>query len=211
MDNSKYAFLLNAGHGGFNPDGVYTTAPNKMFNHPNEDLHNPQGDIFEGIANRSLCNLISALAYNEGFQVINIHNQYKDISLYSRSLKVNNYYSYNKKCILLDIHFNSAPKHNAKGWEIFSYNRNTKSVVLAEYIAERAIAGDLHIRRDHPLSDTKTANFYMLKKTKPFAVTIESGFFDNKEEARKMVELGLMLRWAYVIFEGSKKFMMQHL
>lgn len=81
--------------------------------------------------------------------------------------------------IVVSIHANAwgTTFNSASGWEIYAYKTGSKGEQLAKAIMSASIPY-LGIKN----RGLKTANFYILKRTKAPAVLIEHGFYTNKTE-----------------------------
>ena len=174
--------VLDFGHGGIDSSGKYTTAPNKMFKFPNDEI------AYEGVLNRQIGGHVYTCL--RGHQDLNIvctvkEDDPRDIALSHRVRVANSFDS--KDTIFISIHCNASQNHNASGFELFTTKGNTKSDKLAENIANAVehlyIEKDINLRYDISDGDKdKEVDFYVLRKTKCPAVLIECGFFDNKKD-----------------------------
>lgn len=156
--------VLDFGHGGLK-DGVYTTAPRKMFDF---------GDVvaYEGVINRQIGRKIAECLPNV---VLTVENE-EDIPLKER-VRIGNQY---KDSVFVSIHCNASPKHNAGGFEIYTTHKRTKSDLLALEI-HNAVKPTLE---QYGLKNRgiKEANFYVLRNTVMPAVLIECAFFDYRPD-----------------------------
>ena len=203
--------LLDAGHGGMDPEMGYTTAPNKMFKHVEKDK------IFtfhEGEWNRIYVkHLIGLIAYHnqvyplKQIQFKEIAHPIADTSLGERIAKVNDYTKkYGRdKTLLISFHFNSSPKHNASGFEIFtSPGQNYSDVIATQYYNEFMKSdymkeNGIKWRGDwSDLDEDKEANFAMLTKTHCPAVLVEHGFFDHSEEYKFLIKDKTVIEFAHI-------------
>ena len=208
--------LLDAGHGGMDPEMGYTTAPNKMFRHPNFNF-------FEGEWNRIyMKHLIGLISYHnqvyplKQIQFKEIAHPIEDTPLLKRIEKVNEIVNSqidrtifrNKKrpvCLLISFHFNASPNQRAKGFEIFTspdqtysdmvatqyYNEFMKSEYLKEY--------GMNWRGDWAdLDADKEANFRLLTHTNCPAVLVEHGFFDHPEEYKFLIKDKTVIEFAHI-------------
>jgi N-acetylmuramoyl-L-alanine amidase len=187
MNNSNYLWLIDAGHGGINALGVYTTAPYKMKKF--KDFN-----IYEGVINR----IIAALLYKQLQQVgIDFHLIFEDVvdtPLSHRIALANKATAkqhdlYQRKCILISIHSNAG---EGKGFEVFTSFGQNESDIVAERLCriyKKNFPEFPYKRVD--LSDgdmDKEANFAMVGGNKKFpllcpAVLAENLFFDEINQA----------------------------
>ena len=86
---SKTIFL-DAGHGGVTPSGKYTTAPSKMAEHHNEQMHY-RSFFYEGVKNREYCDIIYKKLVDRGVNVVKVYHEYKDTTLGQRVREANSY------------------------------------------------------------------------------------------------------------------------
>lgn len=159
--------ILDYGHGGI-IDGVYTTAPKKMYDF---------GDViaYEGVINREIGEKIKH-CLEQDYKVILTAPTEEDISLKKRVEVANEI----KDSIFISIHCNASPNHNASGFEIYTTHNRTKADVLALEI-HNAVKPTL---KQYGLKDRgiKEANFYVLRNTKMPSVLIECAFFDYRPD-----------------------------
>ena len=172
---SKFLWLIDAGHGGIDSEGNYTTAPKKMFKH--EDF-----TAYEGVTNRAIAREVGDLLSDECIDYNFIHEPVKDISLSERVLKADRIYANDKRAIFLSIHSNAG---GGRGIEVFTSKGQTKSDKIAQVFYDVFEQEEKwKMRKDlTDGDDDKEANFYVLRKTDCPAVLLELLFFDNKQEA----------------------------
>ena len=75
--------FIDAGHGGIDPIGRYTTAPSKQYKFPS-GFHQ-DGWFYEGVSNRQIAAEFIAQASRMGFICIPVYHPYKDTSLGTRT------------------------------------------------------------------------------------------------------------------------------
>lgn len=208
--------LLDAGHGGMDPEMGYTTAPNKMFKHPNFNF-------FEGEWNRIyMKHLIGLIALHNQTHPTKII-QYKEIShpiedtpLKLRIQKINEIVETkkhkkefrNKKrevCLLISFHFNASPNQRAKGFEIFTSPGQTYSDLVATQYYNEFMKSEhikeygMNYRGDWTdLDADKEANFALLTQTHCPAVLVEHGFFDHPEEYKFLIKDKTVIEFAHI-------------
>lgn len=166
--------MLDPGHGGINAKGVYTTAPNKQFYFEQEDEW-----AFEGVLNRHITEEVTHALTEQGYTNVKYTVLPKiptDVRLYNR-VKFSNGFETD---LFVSIHCNASPKHNARGFEVFSSAGKTKADDAAKAVLENVKP----VLEQHgvPNRGVKEENFYVLRKTKAPAILIECGFFDNWED-----------------------------
>lgn len=180
--------ILDPGHGGLDHNGEYTTAPNKQFYHEKQATW-----AFEGVINRVISDRIfkSLGAIDPTFSVhFTVHpGDPTDLSLKKRVQYANSFPR--ESAIFVSIHCNASPKHNARGFEVFTTRGVTKSDDLATKIINSCEgfldAWGVGVRKDYSDSDPdKEAQFYVLKHTNCPAVLIECGFFDNWQDFKHL-------------------------
>lgn len=177
---SKFKYLIDPGHGGC-VDGVYVTAPAKMFDH---------GDFIfeEGIWNRLVAARLMEKLEDVCIEYKNIVPEEEDIKLWERVRRANEIHlSSPLPVIYIAIHANAGGGY---GREVFTSVGQTKSDVVADCILDGYDEEMPKQRVRTDLSDgdrDKESNFYVLRKTKCPAVLTETGFMDNYEEAKWML------------------------
>ncbi|MEH0154025.1 N-acetylmuramoyl-L-alanine amidase [Limibacter armeniacum] len=173
---------IDAGHGGLTATGYYSTAPNwrpgkpetwrKMFVHD----HWP---FFEGQFNRIIAEKL-ARKLESNFEVIKVYDAVLDTPLDDRCQATQN------DGVLISIHANAAPSHlqgKVNGLETFHFKGSTKGNKLARCIHDN-VAYQTKARN----RGVKEGNLQMLRETRCPAALIECGFFDNKEEAIRLLD-----------------------
>lgn len=129
-----------------------------------------------------------------GFEVLNVAPEIWDVGLSTRVKRANDAYikhvrkypkiSKDKLVIYVSFHYNAQDSRwggTRGGIEVYYYKGANDSKILSEKILNNLIKGTNQINRG-----VKTANFYVLRKTRMTAVLIEAGFMDNLEEAKLM-------------------------
>lgn len=180
---SYYTWILDAGHGGITPEGVYTTAPGKM--HTFEDGM----VIHEGVTNRKIAGKLIQLMKASDYSYDVVNDEVVDTPLGERVRRADLIYGKNKNCIYLSIHSDAMPDGShgkASGLSIYTSRGQTKSDKVADIIAmsyAKLLAG-FKLRKDQVDGDADMeADFYVLRKTDCPAVLVENLFFDNRREA----------------------------
>jgi N-acetylmuramoyl-L-alanine amidase len=171
--------LLDNGHGGFK-DGVYTTAPAKMYQFDNGDA------IYEGMFNRQIVDKLSRRLKEEGIPFEIIVPEREDISLKERVRRANEIFDKGiyENYLFLSMHGNYFDGSNG-GFELYTYFGETKSDEYATVIGTEIEKEFPNQRMRWDLSDgdiDKEANFYVLKHTKMSAVLCENFFMNVKND-----------------------------
>ena len=180
--------FLDAGHGGIDPNGDYTTAPSKMFDHKEGTFHN--GSVFyEGVKNREYCRLIIKYCNLLGITVIPVYHPYLDTPLSFRVEMANYYHNNIRKGIYVSEHSNAA-NTKAKGFSVWTSIGETKSDEYAQMFLDKykeSFKGydSVHVREeDYKDGDGDyEENFKVLRDTAMPAVLTENLFFDNFSDA----------------------------
>ncbi len=196
---SDFMVFLDAGHGGLDPQGRYTTAPSKMFRHRSGEFHD--GPLFyEGVWNRTLTQRVAAKLQQLQIPYLIVSHEYLDISLNYRVEVANWYYRNYRKGVYISNHANASSSHTARGFEVYTSPGRTQADVLAELhwnhvrdlleerINYRSSLGD----GDHD----KEARFFVLARTLMPAMLVEHLFFDNADDARLLMDPEIVERFA---------------
>jgi N-acetylmuramoyl-L-alanine amidase len=185
--------FLDAGHGGIDPrSGKYMTAPKKMFKHDIGEFQ--QGTTFlEGVKNREYCSLLHKRLTEEGISVIPVYHEWRDTPLGHRVEVANKYNESIANGIYISEHSNAANKR-AKGFSVWTSIGQTKSdeysdILMKEYKETFGDDNSIRIReQDYRDGDSDyEENFYVLRKTNMPSILIENLFFDNFEDAKKLM------------------------
>lgn len=178
-----YHWLLDAGHGGMDSNGKYTTAPSKMFTFPD-------GLVFcEGHNNRQIVNRLAARLKEAGIRFTLIHDEVTDTPLHERTARANRLHAADKSCIYLSVHSDAMPLTSSgkgSGLSIYSSKGQTASDKIASIFASvyKKELSQFKFREDRSDGDAdKEENFHVLSKTHCPALLVENLFFDNRREA----------------------------
>jgi N-acetylmuramoyl-L-alanine amidase len=129
--------FIDAGHGGIDPIGRYTTAPSKQYKYPS-GFHQ-DGWFYEGVSNRQIAAEFMAQASRMGFICIPVYHPYKDTSLGTRTHLANTISNeLGAESLYISFHSN-AYNGTARGWCIFHHPTSTKGKALCEDIAGYSI------------------------------------------------------------------------
>lgn len=185
--DSKLVVALDAGHGGINPEGLYTTAPAKMAEHP-------FGVVNEGVTNRKIVNSIAQELQRLGIAFHYLHHEYSDTPLNKRTWKANQLYqryqAEERTLLVLSIHTNAFRMPAAHGWEVWTSPGTTDSDRPANLLYDEVEKAGFFTMR--PFSERegmhdKEAEFWMLIQTAGIAILSENGFHTNPQEAFNML------------------------
>jgi N-acetylmuramoyl-L-alanine amidase len=174
---SNYYWLLDAGHGGIDKQGNYTTAPAKMFS---------WGDglvIYEGVINRIITHLVAKALHDKEIDCGLVFDDVLDTPLAERVRIADNVFAKDSRAVYLSIHSNAG---GGSGYEIFTSPGQNKSDKLAHIFCTTYIKHfpNFQFRSDKSDGDfDKEADFYVLRKTDCPALLVENLFFDNRKEA----------------------------
>lgn len=195
---SYYKWLLDAGHGGLDASGHYTTFPRKMYIFPGDKM-----TIYEGLVNRGVTEkLISRLHGKYDYE--RIHDKSDDLSLQIRVARADNAFRKDPRCIFLSIHSNAG---GGSGNEIFTSKGQTKSDKIGQIFSEvyKKHFPETKFRSDQLDADAdKEADYYVLRKTDCPALLVENLFFDNRKEAEFLMSEEGQNRIADCLFECIK-------
>lgn len=182
--------FLDAGHGGIDKNGNYTTAPSKQFQHTQGTFHNGRW-FYEGVFNRVITDIVAHKLRNLGISYLVVSHDYVDTPLAQRVDMANWYHRNYKPGIFISNHAN-ASNGRARGYEIYTSPGKTPSDDIADlhWKNVRDLLGNrITMRSD--LSDghyDKEAGFFVLTRTAMPAVLIEHLFFDNYDDAMLLMD-----------------------
>lgn len=170
----KPLILIDSGHGGM-INGIYTTAPAKMF------LHNDGTTAYEGVLNRTIKKNVFSLLDTAGIGYIDVCPTNIDVPLVTRCKVINNYAdAYGKdNCLLISLHSNAG---GGNGFEIYTTpgqsNSDPYATSFTDIFAKHFPT--IKIRKDMIDGDPdKESLFYILTHSLCPAILPEWLFFDN--------------------------------
>lgn len=204
--------FIDAGHGGLNPAGRYTTSPDKMFRHNKGEFHDKSW-FFEGVFNRAVADKVSKMLGEQNIRHLKVYHDFNDTPLRARVDTANIYHNSINKGIYVSIHANASPSATAgkaRGFEIFTSIGNTASdpIVTSIFNEVKKNLPQLIFRTDFKDGDPdKEAAFFVLTQTKMPAVLLECGFFDNFEDASLLFQDNTQNLFAKSIVDGIKDFL----
>jgi N-acetylmuramoyl-L-alanine amidase len=194
-------WLIDAGHGGIDSSGKYTTDPKigKQFTFADGFT------IYEGVTNRAISRFLEKKLESMGIEYTTIHDRVLDLSLPLRVEKINRIAASRKDCVLLSIHSNAG---GGRGFEIFTSRGKTKSDDYAEIFANLIIEDfpEWPFRTD--LSDgdlDKEADFVVLKQSRCPAVLFEFLFFDKRDQANLLIDPVFQQKLVNTLVKGILK------
>lgn len=194
-------FFVGSGHGGI-IDGMYQTAPEKMYRFPNGDY------AYEGVINKAFKHALFVRMDEIGFPYIDINASNLDIELDERVDIINRLYREYTQAVYISIHNNASPKHNASGSEVWTsvgqtYSDHHAGIYADEFQKEFP---ELDFRKDTKTGEVdKESPFYVLKWTKCPAFMPEIAFFDYWNDFKLLIDPGFQDRWALVMIRYMKR------
>ena len=196
--------FIDAGHGGIDPIGRYTTAPSKQFKYPS-GFHQ-DGWFLEGVSNRQIAAEFMAQASRMGFVCIPVYHPYKDTPLSSRTNLANTISStLNADSLYISFHSNAFDS-SARGWCIFHHPNSSKGKALCEDIAHQVIP----LNQDYNVPDRNAVlsqGFHVLTYTNMPAVLLENLFFDNEDDAMILMDREYCVQLCSAILRGIETYL----
>lgn len=199
ITDSEWMIGIDPGHSGM-IDGVYFTAPAKMYKHPDFIF-------YEGVYNRYISKRLGELLKEKNISHYYTTDSNYDPALSIRAIRANTFmrkYS-DRKHLLISIHGNAAPEgsESATGIEVFTSPGNTASDPKASVIFRHLTKAGWKMRTGYKDGDPdKEAKFTILIRTIMPAVLVELGFYTNYEEAKKMSDPENQERFAQLLFDA---------
>lgn len=193
----KRIWLLDAGHGGIDVNGIYTTDPSFDPSTPGAGkkcyAHSDGTFIREGAFNRAVrAEIIDLLVQEPNMSWKSINNGSKDTSLRDRVNFANQMQRQHGNCVYISIHGNAG---GGTGFEVYTSTGETESDKIAGvWIDEMNKEFPEKVDRGE-----KDRDFYVLKNTICPAILTESYFMDTLEDAKIMLSE-----------EGQKKVALAH-
>lgn len=199
LNNSKYTYLLDPGHGGI-IDGIYQTDGNRS---PNFDDNTV---LYEGVYNRKVIDKISNKLNKKLINNINIVDTQKDMPLSDRTDMANGIHEKLKNTIYISIHGNAYGEswNGANGVDSFYFKKGDKYSVKGKKLATEAqkFLVEYTDRKDRGV---KGRNYHVLRETSMPSVLLETGFMTNKEEASLMLTDEYQEKVANAVVQFIKK------
>ncbi|HRI78128.1 MAG TPA: N-acetylmuramoyl-L-alanine amidase [Cyclobacteriaceae bacterium] len=198
----NYHWLLDAGHGGTNAKGHYTTAPNKMFTFPDGVV------FYEGRNNREITKCLAAMLIAANLKFTFINDPVHDTPLQERVARANKVFTEDKRCIYLSIHSDAMPPASSgkgSGSAVYTTKGQTGSDTVADIFAEvyKRELSQFRFRENRSDGDAdQEENFYVLRQTHCPALLVENLFFDNRPEAEFLASDEGQLKIATTLFHA---------
>lgn len=201
----QFVVFVDAGHGGIDKKGRYTTAPGKMYHHPTEELHH-RGYFYEGVENRLAAELFCEQLSKAGIPYVRTYHPYRDTSLSDRVDIVQSYLDRGYYGYMHSFHSNAISTSHSKekldktqGYILFT----TRGLTKSDYIADIQLKNAAEVWGDWVWGMNKNAthrdweaNFKILRETDKksyenlFGAFIEEcGFFTSVHDAKKIIEV----------------------
>lgn len=212
MNNYKYLWLLDFGHGGIDPKtGIYQTEGAKQYHFNQNDF-----SIYEGDINRKIGLKLACVLGDMGMPYQIITDLITDTPLSTRVKRANVIFQETTKYlpVVLSIHSNAASisisgeGSKATGNEIYTSRGETNSDKFATVFAKtyKRNLSDFRFRQDMTDGDPdKEADFYVLRKTAGPAVLFETLFYDNYRDASFLTDPEFQYLVAMTIAEGCSE------
>lgn len=202
--------LIDAGHGGLDANGNYTTSPRdgKRFDHKDKSLnfHGIAGNsvFYEGVSNRIFAQELAAALSRIGIAHHFVFDPVKDTARKTRIDIANKMHRERAgNTILLSLHSNASGNGTARGWFGFTSVGTTRADRLNLNLATATIAvlHSLGIEQ-RPSRMLREKNFDMVAKTTMPAVLIETLFFDNLQDARLLNDISVVRAFCQAYAQG---------
>lgn len=195
---SNYTWVIDAGHGGVDKDGKYTTDPKLNKRYKFEDGF----EVLEGVINRQIAKRFVNLLLNHGIDVALVYHEIEDWSLTKRKKLADAIHAKTQNTIFVALHSNAG---KGKGNELFTSKGLTESDYVASYFAYgyKTYMADFPFRPGTDGLD-KEENFTVINTPGRASVLLETLFFDNRKEAEFLMSSEGQDRIANMLFEVVK-------
>ena len=193
-------FILDSGHGGM-LDGMYQTAPKKMYQHQNGEI------AYEGVVNRLVKQKAISLFIRDSIRYVDVCPTELDLDLDTRCNIINaicDEYGKNN-CLLISLHMNAG---KGTGFEIWTSPGATKSDEFATLFMSQygSFFPGHKLRKDMTDGDVdKESPFYILVNTKCPAILPEWLFFDNYNDWVIQRDPSQQQKYAEMILNFAKR------
>lgn len=168
--------VIDAGHGGYDRGGV------------------PGQRVPEKVVALDVAQRVRRILQGYGYNTIMTRNSDVFVPLGTRVAIGNRY----RGSLFLSVHFNSAPRVGAQGFETFYYGASSAK------IASRIQSKLMRLYRTEDRG-TKRRGFYVLRRTSGKAVLVECGFLTNPTEARLALQASHRQRLAEAIASAVRE------
>jgi N-acetylmuramoyl-L-alanine amidase len=191
--NKKVVFV-DAGHGGINEKGEYTT--NGKFAKHTIELHTKSGYYFEGHENRIAAEKFISLLIAEGIEFVRLYDPFKDVSLRERKELLNRYLNLGFDGFLISFHSNAIEgtkqkKDSTKGLSVWTSKGQDESDKLADLHVQNLqnCCANFKMMRQNwtDNDDDYEANFSILRVPVP-AILEEFGFHSSEPEVAEIIK-----------------------
>lgn len=213
----KPLVFLDAGHGGLDANGNYTTPPSmgKRFDHRDRSLnfHGIVGNsvFYEGVSNRLFANELAPMLNRMGIDTMLVADAVKDTPLSTRIATANaEHRRRGGNTAFISLHSNASSRSaavKARGWLAFTSVGVTRADTLALNIASETLPIlhelGLPARASRLLREK---NFAVLARTAMPAVLIETLFFDEINDAKILNSIELVQCFCHAYAKGIAKF-----
>ena len=196
--------FIDAGHGGIDEQGNYTTAPSKQ--HKFSQGFHESGWYYEGVSNRRLAAEFMAQASRMGFLCIPVYHPSKDTSLSVRTATANHMANaLDVDSIYISFHSN-AFDGSARGWCIFHHPNSISGERIANNIATQVVrlCSEYGVPGRNPVLES---GFHVLTYTSMPAVLIENLFFDNEQDAELLQDPTFCVNLCNRILRGIENYL----
>jgi N-acetylmuramoyl-L-alanine amidase len=177
--------FIDAGHGGIDASGIYTTAPSKQ--HKFEQGFHENGWFYEGVSNRKIAAEFMAQASRMGFLCIPIYHPSEDTGLSTRTNLANHIAStLNAESIYISFH-SDAFNGSARGWTVYHHPNSSTGNAIAQELSRQVLplCEEYGVPGRQPV---RSANYHVLTYTSMPAILIENLFFDNEDDATILMD-----------------------
>lgn len=199
--SDRFVVFVDAGHGGVDDSGKYTT-PGKRAYHSGTELHDT-GNYYEGYENRIVAEMFIEQLTRIGIQTIRTYHPTKDTSLSERTRLINAYLKRGYYGYLHSFHSNAISSSNTpskleqtRGFMVFSTRGDTLSdeIATAHFQNVHKYVNDWKLRtqkREDGDEDFES-NFQILRQTDKDlnrfgAILEEWGFHTSREDCEFII------------------------
>lgn len=181
----KTLIILDAGHGGLDARGEYTTPPNKGKFWDHSFPCHVGNRFLEGVFNRQQAALITSELRGRDFQVATVYDGFADTSLTSRTNREKQLVKeWGGPTLFLSVHANASGA-NARGLTLWRHQNSKAGAKLCDQLLPlRGIFESWGSSRSKVLY---TANYHVLTYSASPACLLELGFFDQPDDAKLLL------------------------
>lgn len=191
-------FILDAGHGGLNPQTKNYVTPGKRM--VKDDV-----TFYEGVNNRILVDMIAEAMKVNRIDFVKLVDTWQDVSLSKRVQDANNL-AKGRECVLISIHSDAAGNgkewHTASGISSFTSVGKTKSDTFAKFLHDELWKELSTLTKNRGIRES---DFYILKHTRMPAILLELGFHTHKSEVKLIQSNEWKTKVVKALIEGCKK------